>query len=223
VIDRKKCNFNNPRVTRVTAGTGSTSSHRQEGGTMHDNVKADEPVATDRPRRRPPMWRRAIDTSAMVLLVPAAVACALMLLQVVIDVTSRNVLGNPLKGTLDMTSDWWMVTAVFLGLGYAQSRNEHVRATMITELMPQAWQRAAEIAAVALLGLLALAMAYGGWISALDHYEIREASTSIRGLPLWPFRFLVPLGCLSLALQCIGTIYDVARASDRQVHESELV
>lgn len=170
-----------------------------------------------------PRWVRLLEKMTLVLLAPSVAACVLMVLQIIVDVAGRSFFGHPLKGTLDMTSDWWMVATVFLALAYAQMRNEHIRATMVTELMPDVWQRCAEIASVVLVGLLGLGMAYYGWTAALDSYAIRESSNNLRSIPLWPFRFLVPLGCLGLTLQCLASIHDIATGSGRESHAGELV
>lgn len=167
-------------------------------------------------------WAHALGTMSMALMIPAALACILMVLQIIVDVAGRTLFHRPLAGTLDMTSDWWMVAMVFLALGYAQMRNEHIRATMVTELMPEAWQRWAGVATVVLVALLALAMAYYGWTAALDSYAIRESSENVRWLPLWPFRFVVPLGCLGLAVQCVVTIHDALTGSQCD-HEGTLI
>jgi TRAP-type C4-dicarboxylate transport system permease small subunit len=180
------------------------------------------PVEGDAQAERP-RWVRLLEKTTLVLLVPSAVACVLMVLQIIVDVAGRTFFDQPLKGTLDMTSDWWMVATVFLALAYAQMRNEHIRATMVTELMPDVWQRYAEIATVVLVGLLGLGMAYFGWTAALDSHAIRESSNNVRSIPLWPFRFLVPLGCLGLTVQCVASIYGIATGSARESHAGELV
>ena len=187
--------------------------------TSHAGTPAPVVDASGGPR---PRWVRAFEALALALMVPSALACVLMVLQIIVDVAGRTFFHRPLRGTLDMTSDWWMVAMVFLALGYAQMRNEHIRATVVTELMPQAWQRGAEMVTVALVALLAIAMAYYGWSAAVDSYAIRESSDNVRTLPLWPFRFLVPLGCLGLAVQCIVTIHDAAAGWQRD-HEGTLI
>ncbi|MGW6337088.1 TRAP transporter small permease subunit [Nocardia rhamnosiphila] len=172
------------------------------------------------PRGRP-HWVRWIDGATLALLIPAGAAVIFMVLQIIIDVAGRTLFNTPVRGTMEMTSDWWMVAMVFLALAYAQSRNEHIRATMITEMLPAIWQRAAEIATVLLLGMLALAMVYFGWTAAMDSYAVREASSNVRSIPLWPFRFLVPLGCVGLAVQCVGTIYEIVTVPHRTSHAEE--
>lgn len=170
-----------------------------------------------------PVWVQLIDKMTYVMLAPAALACILMVLQVVVDVASRTLFESPLKGTMDMTSDWWMVAMVFMALAYAQLRNDHIRASMVTEFLPDVWQRCAEIGTVVLVGLLALAMAYFGLAAAMDSYAIREASDNVRSIPLWPFRFLVPLGCVGLAVQCIATCYDIATGVWREANGEGVV
>src|SRR3954468_5994715 len=105
-------------------------------------------AAKPRVRRR---WVRVVNGISVALMVVGATACLLMLLHVVLDVAGRVFRNQPLTGTLEITRYWWMLTLVFMGLGYAQLKNQNIRATVITELLSPNWQRIAEAGAVVLL------------------------------------------------------------------------
>lgn len=169
-----------------------------------------------------PGWVRAVKVLSTVLVVPAGVACLVLMLHVIADVGGRTLFNEPITGTLEISSNWWMVTIVFLGFGYTQLRREHVRATVITEMLPQRWERVADIAAIALLGVFAVAMGYNGWNAAVDSFEIREASSVFR-LPIWPVAFLVPIGCLSLVLQCAASIYEAAHGIGHEAGDDGVI
>lgn len=156
-----------------------------------------------------PGWVRAINIVSIAMLIPSAVSCLALMLHVIADVVARQVFNSPIKGTLDITSDWWMVALVFLALGYAQQQREHVRATVVPEILPDRWKRIIEVFATVLLMLLALAIAYYGFREALDSRAINESSEDVRSIPIWPPKFLIPLGALSLALQCVASIYEI--------------
>lgn len=183
-----------------------------------DDTHLEQPSSAHRPA-----WVRVVEKTTYALLVPAVLACIFMVLQIIVDIVGRTFFESPLKGTMDMTSDWWMVAMVFMALAYAQLRNEHIRATMVTELLPDVWARCAEIGTTILVALLALAMAYFGWTAAMDAYSVREASDNVRSIPLWPFRFLISLGCVGLAFQCAATIYEIATGAGRESHSEGVV
>lgn len=164
-------------------------------------------------RARAPGWVRAINALSIAMLIPSAVSCLALMLHVIADVVGRQLFNSPIKGTLDVTSDWWMVALVFLALGYAQQQREHVRATVVPEILPERWKRIIEVFATALLMLLALAIAYYGFREALDSRAINESSEDVRSIPIWPPKFLIPLGALSLALQCVASMYEIVTGS----------
>ena len=170
---------------------------------------------------RLPLWVRLISTLSTILVVPSGVICIALMLHVIADVIGRTVFHHPLPGTLEITSNWWMVSLVFLAFGYAQMRGEHIRATMLTDLLSPAWRRGAEIGAMVIVCALATAMAYFGWTVAVASHGIREAVNG--GIAVWPSRFVVPIGCAALMLQCVATIYEIAVDAERESHAGELI
>lgn len=170
-----------------------------------------------------PRWVRIINLLSTVIVVPAALACLAMMLHVIADVVGRTFFNRPLPGTLEITQYWWMMAIVFGAFGYAQVRGDHIRATIVPELMGPRGQRGAEILAVALLAVLGVFVAYYGWHAALASREIREVSNSSPPVPIWPLVFLVPFGAISLTLQCIASIYELAVGRDLDSHAEELI
>jgi len=169
-----------------------------------------------------PAWVRWIDGLATASVVVGGAACLVMMLQVVADVVARTLWNQPLAGTLEMSQHWWMVTIVFTGLGYTQLRRENIRATLITEHLSPAWRRAADLGAGTLLGGFAVAMAYYGWLAAMESLKVRETVVAA-DLPIWPLAFLVPFGWAVLALQSVATIYETAIGVSRESHAEELI
>src|SRR5690625_5159530 len=159
-----------------------------------------------------PMWVRLSTYLSKTLAVPAALATAVLMLHVVANVLSRRLFNVPLAGTLDITSYWWMVLIVFGALAYAQLKDEHIRATIITSQLPLKAQKIADIIALSLMAIFALLMAYFGWWEALASAQIQKVEVSAIVLPIWPFMFLQPLAGIALALQCCVAIHSSLQA-----------
>lgn len=170
-----------------------------------------------------PTWVRCIHGFSTALAIPAAIACMCLMFHVIGEVAARNLFNRPLPGTLEITQYWWMMAIVFLAFGYTQLRGDHIRATVITEMLDVRWERASQALALVLLGVFTVFVGVHGWTSAMSSMEIRDASNSAHPIPIWPLAFAVPLGCAALVLQCIAAIYEVATGRDQESHAEELM
>lgn len=151
---------------------------------------------------------RWVSWLSVVLVALAAGATVVLMLHVVADVVARNVFNWPLPATLELAQHWWMVLLVFAGLGYAQLRGEHVRATVLTDRLPESLHRIAEVGALALMTVFAGLIAYYGWGEAAESTAIKETVVAA-DVPVWPMHWAVPVGAAVLALQCLVSIHRV--------------
>lgn len=149
------------------------------------------------------MIARIVNAAATTLGIVAAVAIALLGITVLIDVTGRNVFNAPVSGALEVVQYWWMTALVWLGVGYAQQVDEHLRVTLLPGGMGK--RGAAILTGIANLGGLACALVLlpPTWTNAIDAMQIQQAVVSSVAVPIWPFTFLVPLGLMVLAAQCV--------------------
>jgi len=131
------------------------------------------------------------------------------------EVFSRYVLNNPHDWTLD--AQIMMYGTLFMLAGaYTLAKNGHVRGDVLYGFfMPrtQAWIDLVLYVLFFLPGIVALTWA--GWSFAQDSLAIRESTFSATPLPLYPFKFMIPLAGLMLLLQglveivrCIQCIQD---------------
>ncbi|MFK4753516.1 TRAP transporter small permease [Oceanobacter antarcticus] len=60
----------------------------------------------------------------------------LMVLQIVIDVAMRSLLGAGFPATSELVSKYYMVAVSFLPIAYAEIRRRHVEATIFTDKLP---------------------------------------------------------------------------------------
>jgi len=190
--------------------------------TTHATDEAVEPEPPNPPDMQP-RWVRCIDRMTVGLAIAAGTAGALLMVHVLVDVAGRTFFNSPAPGTFNIVTYWWMVTLVFAAFGYAQLRGEHIRATILTDHLPARWNLGAEVAAMALLGLLGVLLAYYGWNAAVESAEIGETVLDTTPIPIWPFRFLVPLAGVSLALQCVTAIHAALSGTPHKSHDEGLV
>lgn len=131
------------------------------------------------------------------------VAVALLMLHVVADVAGRYLFDTPVAGTLEAVAFWWMPAVAFLGLAVTQRVGQHIEVHVLTDRLPA---RFAQVLAVATLCLTMFVVAAIGWYGlemALDKTAIREAALGAVHVPIWPARFLVPIGCAVFLCQLL--------------------
>lgn len=145
-------------------------------------------------------------------LVGGLVVVTLMVL-ITIDALGRRFLQS-VPGALEF-SEAAMVGVVFLPLMYVQMRREHVFVTIATQRLPLRVQALLD----ALISLVALGMF--SWFTMLtarkayQAYLIREFRAGMILFPIWPFRWLIPIGTgfmvLELLLTALEELQNVAR------------
>ncbi len=131
------------------------------------------------------------------------------------EVFSRYVLNNPHDWALD--AQIMMYGTLFMLAGaYTLAKNGHVRGDVLYgffEPRTQAWVDLILYILFFLPGIVALTWA--GWTFAQESLAIRESTFSATPLPLYPFKFMIPVAGLMLLLQglveivrCIQCIRD---------------
>jgi TRAP-type mannitol/chloroaromatic compound transport system permease small subunit len=133
------------------------------------------------------------------------------------EVYARYVLGSPHDWSLD--AQVMMYGTLFMMAGaYTLSKAGHVRGDVLYgffEQRTQAWVDLILYVLFFLPGIVALTWA--GWTFGLESFAIRESTFSATPLPLYPFKFMIPLAGGMLLLQglveivrCIQCIRDGA-------------
>jgi TRAP-type C4-dicarboxylate transport system permease small subunit len=133
--------------------------------------------------------------------VVAGVTVLLMMLHVTTDVLTKYLLNMPVVGTLEIVSHYYMVAAIFLPLAAVERRRGHLFVELFT----------ARLGPRAILGLDAtgciLGVFFAGaitWMSTIEALRRTRSGEIIDAvyytIPIWPTRWLVPLGAGLLAL-----------------------
>lgn len=134
-----------------------------------------------------------------------------LMLMVSLDALGRKSFGA-LPGALEF-SEALMVPAVFLPLMFVQMKREHVFVGVVTAALPLRTQALldgiAAVVGVLIFGLLT-------WLAvgkALDALAVREYRVAIIAVPIWPFRWMIPLGTGLMVFQLVLTaIHEFGRA-----------
>ncbi len=133
----------------------------------------------------------------------AVAACLVMLLMmfhITLDVGVRYFLNGQIVGTLEWVSFYYMVSLVFLALGYVEFKNENIRVDLFVQKMPHRLQLALYVFSC-LLALVFFGMLF--WQTLLDALGAtrrgEEAMSNFRFL-IWPARWALPIGFAGVLL-----------------------
>ncbi|WP_443134920.1 TRAP transporter small permease subunit [Gordonia sp. KTR9] len=123
------------------------------------------------------------------------------MLNITADVVLRVLTGQPLDGTNALVSTIWMPLIVFLGLGFAQARNEHIRVTLVSDRLSPTLLRIATASSLLVAMVATAVLIYASFNEAVRSFEIDQTTTGIVALPVWPMKFVMLLGFILLFLQ----------------------
>lgn len=143
-------------------------------------------------------WRALVDALG-------GAAVVLLLLTVVADVTLRFILNHPLPGATEYVSFWYMVAIAFLGLSMAERHGEHIDAPIVFERLSVGVRREFTVISKVLFAATMAVMAWYGWEEAVRQFEIGERAGAA-AVPIWPARFLVPLGTAACAADVMASL-----------------
>ncbi|EAQ02555.1 TRAP-T family transporter, DctQ (4 TMs) subunit [Pseudooceanicola batsensis HTCC2597] len=131
--------------------------------------------------------------SRIVTYVATALA-ALMMVHVTIDVVLSQFVAEPLPGTVDYVSYYYMVGLVFLPLSFVEYTNEHIKVDLIHDLLPTGARTVLDMLALALSAAFYGLLTWQTWIDAVEKYTIGEKSMGMAAVTVWPGRFFLPIG-----------------------------
>lgn len=144
---------------------------------------------------------KLLRASSTLLSAAGMAAMLLMMLHVSLDVISRYAFNQPIVGTLETVSAYYMVAVLFLPLAEVTRRGQHIRVEVFTR-----WLSSRPLAACTALGLVLCAayaglMAWRGGVEAARMTAIGEAwETALRDMQVWPARWFYPLGVAAMGL-----------------------
>jgi TRAP-type mannitol/chloroaromatic compound transport system permease small subunit len=117
------------------------------------------------------------------------------------EVFSRYVLNNPHDWALD--AQIMLYGTLFMMAGaYTLSKNGHVRGDVLYGFFMPRTQATVDLVLYVLFFLPGIvALTWAGWTFASESLAIRESTFSATPLPLYPFKFMVPLAGGLLLLQ----------------------
>jgi len=139
----------------------------------------------------------------------------IMALHVAASVALRWTFGRDIPLTLEMTSYYYMVAMTFLPLAVIDLTHRHIRAEFLYNLLPAVLRYLLALAIrLAMVGYLGF-LTWRTFLSAQSRTRVSEEIVTMLGyLPIWPARWLVPLGLAMATLAALVLAYRALRGRD---------
>lgn len=143
---------------------------------------------------------------------------ALMMFGITVDVVLRSLTGRPVPGLFEL-SEISMVMVVFMGLGWTQSDDAHIRVTMLTDKLPAPFRIGCTALAWFLAALAFLALAYPATLEAIYSFSIREFRWGYFQMPIWWAKIAVAVGLWFAVAQ--AALHALLVLTGRDPHEGK--
>jgi TRAP-type mannitol/chloroaromatic compound transport system permease small subunit len=127
-------------------------------------------------------------------------------LLVVVEVIKRYILNMPTAWVFDVSN--MMYGTLFMMCGaYTLAHDGHVRGDFLYGSMKPRRQAALDLVLYIVFFLPGiLALTWAGWVYAGDALRIRETTFNATPLPIYPFKFIIPLAGASVLVQGLSEI-----------------
>lgn len=144
---------------------------------------------------------RILSWLTKVLLVVGTIALVLMAIHVTADVVGRLAFTQPVYGTTEIVSFYYMVAAVCLPLAYMELRDDHITVEVVYQKLPPWLRRAVFVFSTLVTALFFGLFAYQSWLDSLKATAARETVMGHAFIEIWPSRYFLPIsfGLLVLA------------------------
>ena len=137
-----------------------------------------------------------------------------MMVLTTFDVVTRYFFNTPIIGVVEIT-EFMMVGLIFLSLAFAQKLKGHVAVDILVSRFQKKHQHLFNILnyLVSMIFLILIAWMSGG--RGFETFHENQVSGDL-GIPVYPFYFLLTIGCAAMALELLKDLISSIRDLGRQ-------
>ena len=144
-----------------------------------------------------------------------ALALAMMLMVILLDIALRETFNAPLTWHLEL-SQYCLINVTYIGAAVAHRRKEHISINLFTAMLPAAKERAVNLLGKFIVLPFLLILAY----SCFDILLKGQGVTPCLRLPKWTYYLPIFVGSVCLILHAVNAIVEDIQAM-RSVRQGE--
>jgi len=132
-----------------------------------------------------------------------------MMILTVCDVVCRYLFSAPIPGSGEL-NELMLLTLITLGLGYAHREKANVKITLLLNILPDRAKAFSDMI-TGLLGLVISAfLSACSFFSGIEEFHA-DTATDMLSVPLYPFKFVLAVGCLLLFLAILEDFLEAGK------------
>lgn len=129
--------------------------------------------------------RRVVNAITVVLATLSGIAAVAMGLHVVADVVARNLFNEPIPGTLEYITYWWMPLIIFLAIPYVEQKKAQITVTLMSDALHGRHKDQAHILITVVTLIIFALVVFLAYASFTDALEIFQSSSGAVHVPIW--------------------------------------
>lgn len=141
----------------------------------------------------------------------SGVIIAVMAVHTASDVVLRNITNQPIPGTLNYVTYWWMPLLVFLVLAYAHISDQHLTVSLATEGATGRTYNFAKIFARVISLVVLFTLCYFMLTTATDSFSRTETIVSDIRLEIWGIRIVAAIGMIAYTVATVLSLVEDLR------------
>jgi TRAP-type C4-dicarboxylate transport system permease small subunit len=135
-------------------------------------------------------------------------AFALMLLTTA-DAGGRYLFNRPITGAYEVTTNYLMIAAIFMGVSFGYREGAYIRVTFLADRLPGAVKLAVSYFVQVVSMLYGVLLVIATYLQALRTIDTHTTLSSLDFIPLGPAYVIVPVGLLFMSLAMLLDIRKV--------------
>lgn len=154
-------------------------------------------------------WMDKIDNFFAYL---SAITIFVMMFWIFLDVILRAFFNSPIRGTIELTGEYFMVVAVYCAISYTQKHKAHVTVDLLTDKLSKGVNKFLGLF-TNLLGLIVfIVLGHNNFLRGMEYFEKDVRSPGVLDYPLGPAMMILSFGilllCIRLLIDSLSIIFD---------------
>lgn len=160
--------------------------------------------------------RKVLDFCERVMIYLSVISTFLLMLLTTVDAACRYLFNSPITGAYEITTNYLMVAAVFLGLSYGYRNGAYIRVTFVSRHFTGNLKLIANHFVQVITLIYGCILIFATYKQVILTFEMHTSLSSLDFIPLGPAYVIVPAGLFFMSL---SILFDISKV---RKHESPL-